>query len=248
MTSMHRFFERLQAIRPVSRTYTPEQMAEIHRREHQEQLNAIHEHCIKAQIQASVGRSGIAKKHLKCSFENYHTDCAAQRQAWNAANAWLANHQRGLEGGFVFAGTPGTGKNHLASAIANTLIADGGSVLVITVSELMMRIRDTYNKHTAITEAAMLKHLASIDLLVLDEIGIQRDTNNERIVLNEIINARSAAEKPTGILTNLTSDELVKALGERALERVMEGPAACWVTFNWVSYRKAKAQKAGRAA
>ncbi|OOF25066.1 hypothetical protein BZJ19_10120 [Salinivibrio proteolyticus] len=242
-------FSKLQSIMPANVTpYTPEQLAEIRERENQQFCRESYEHYVSKQVENAMGRSGIAKKHRKCSLDNYATECAGQRRAYNQASAWLSDYLRGTEGGFVFAGTPGTGKNHLACGIANALIERGQSAMVITVSELVLRIRDTYNSNSAITEAAMYRHLGSIDLLVLDEVGVQRNNTNEHVVLNEIINTRSAAEKPTGILTNLNSDQLQGMLGERAIERIMEGDASRWVEFNWPSYRLRRTQAQTRGA
>lgn len=46
---------------------------------------------------------------------------------------------------FVFSGAPVTEKNHLAAAIGNHLLALGHSVLVVTIPDLMLRVRECYD-------------------------------------------------------------------------------------------------------
>lgn len=200
-----------------------------------------------SRISQAMGRSGIRKTHAGCTLENYQTNHAGydaqaqqgQRQNLQAAKQWLSSYFAGNAGGFVMLGTPGTGKNHLASALGNAIIKRGGSVLIATVSELMIRIKDTYRRDSELTEARIIKWLSTVDLLVLDEVGIQNGSVNETVLLNEVINQRSMREKPTGILTNLDGDGLVKAIGARAVDRILEG-TSMWLSFNWPSFRQMK--------
>jgi putative replication protein len=82
-----------------------------------------------------------------------------------------------------------------------------------------------------------LDDLCRVDLLVLDEVGVQRETRNEWVVLNQIIDRRLAAMKPVGVLTNLNHQQMTDTLGERVMDRLtMDG--GIWVNFAWGSYRK----------
>jgi putative replication protein len=68
-------------------------------------------------------------------------------------------------------------------------------VLVVTVPDLMLR-RKCYDEGQS--ESVLLDDLCRVDLLVLDEVGVQRDTRNEWVLLNQIIDRRLAAMKPVG--------------------------------------------------
>lgn len=107
---------------------------------------------------------------------------------------------------FVFSGGHGTGKNHLAAAIGNHLLSGGHSVLVVTIPDLMLRVRECYDGGQS--EASLLDDLCKVDLLVLDEVGIQRGSNGEKVILNQVIDRRLSSMRPVGILTNLNHDEL----------------------------------------
>lgn len=105
----------------------------------------------------------------------------------------------------------------------------------MTVPDLMLRARKCYDEGQS--ESDLLDDLCKVDLLVLDEVGVQRDTRNEWVLLNQIIDRRMASMKPVGVLTNLNYDELSKVLGERVMDRLTMDDGI-WVNFAWGSYRK----------
>lgn len=183
-----------------------------------------------------LGRAGLRETHKQCSFDNYHVTCAEQSNALVNAKAWLNRYKQHDICSFIFAGTTGTGKNHLASAIANEITANGQSVVLVTVNELMIRMRDTYRDNSPVSERELIERLSTVDLLILDEIGLQRGNDNEALTINTIIDNRSSDDLAIGILTNLNYSELVKQLGDRVIDRLKINQAH-WVEFNWESYR-----------
>ncbi|CAG8998072.1 MAG: DNA replication protein DnaC [Candidatus Celerinatantimonas neptuna] len=245
---MNHLMKKLQHAMPAS--VTPEfktfgELQAYHQREAEKYTQTIIARQQRCKIESAMGRSGIKAKYQHCTLDNYRTDLvgysmnvrAVQHQNLVSVRQWMDLYRRRSAGGFVMMGSTGTGKNHLASAIGNAIIERQGSVLIATVSELMRRIKDTYRRDSALSESKIIAWLASLDLLVLDEVGLQFGTQTEVILLNEIINQRSIAQKPTGILTNLSHQELKVSLGERAIDRIMEGHSM-WLVFNWASFRK----------
>ena len=87
------------------------------------------------------GRAGIQDLHRSCTFANYQVAGDGQRRALTMAKSYAQNFGSGFAS-FVFSGAPGTGKNHLAAAIGNHLLAGGRSVLVVTIPDLMLRVRE----------------------------------------------------------------------------------------------------------
>lgn len=190
---------------------------------------------INQQVRAEkiFGRSGIQNLHRGCTFANYEVITPGQKHALTMAKSYAQNFGSGFAS-FVFSGSPGTGKNHLAAAIGNSLLKDGITVLVVTVPDLSTRVRACYDEGKS--EAALLDDLTHVDLLVLDELGMQRDSKSEKVLLNQIIDRRLAAMKPVGVLTNLNHELLTETLGARILDRLqMDG--GMWVNFDWDSYR-----------
>ena len=88
---------------------------------------------------------------------------------------------------------------------------------------------------------------ANIDLLVIDEVGIQFGTDTERMILYEILDLRYEAMRPVILTTNITDlKSLEKLLGERIIDRLFEGESKI-VLFEWESHRRFQKSAAGTA-
>jgi len=185
-------------------------------------------------MQRILGRSGIRELHMNCSFDNYRVENDGQRKALEQARRYADEFDQGIAS-FVFSGRPGTGKNHLAAAIGNHLILRGKSVLIVTVADLMSIIKGSFSGGDR-TEEHLLHDFSTVDLLVIDEIGMQTESRYEKVIINQIVDRRSSSKRPTGMLTNLNHAEMVKLLGERVMDRMRLGQSL-WVSFNWESYR-----------
>ncbi len=75
-----------------------------------------------------------------------------------------------------------------------------------------------------------------LDLLVIDEIGVQSGTDNERKILFEIIDSRYLQMAPTILLSNLEQTQVIDLVGERVVDRMYENKGGV-LTFNWPSHR-----------
>ena len=98
----------------------------------------------------------------------------------------------------------------------------------------MSAMKETFgNRETS--EEQLLNDLSKVDLLVIDEIGMQT-SRATKVIINQIVDRRSSSKRPTGMLTNSNMDEMNKLLGERVMDRMRLGNS-CRVIFNWDSYR-----------
>ena len=231
--------KRLRAVMPEGVTPKFETAADLmawHREQGRVTAERIAEQNRLTRLQGVLGRSGIQELHRTCTFQNYNAELSGQQHALAKSKAWAAKFGTGF-GGFIFSGGCGTGKNHLAAAIGNALLNAGKSVLVVTVPDLMMRFRETYQDGSRLTEADLMNDLCNVDLLVLDDIGVQRGNVNENVVLFQIVDRRLSNKKPVGMLTNLDSAALTELLGPRIMDRMtMDG--GMWINFDWPSYRR----------
>ena len=185
-------------------------------------------------MQRTFNRSGIRPLHQNCSFDNYRVECDGQMNALSKARQYVDEFDGNIAS-FVFSGKPGTGKYLLAAAICNELLLRGKSVLIITVADIMSAMKDTFsNRETS--EEQLLNDLSNVDLLVIDEIGVQTESRYEKVIINQIVDRRSSSKRPTGMLTNSNMEEMTKMLGERVMDRMRLGNSL-WVNFTWDSYR-----------
>lgn len=182
--------------------------------------------------------SEIPRRFRGRTFDNYRAEGDAQVHAFTKAKAFAEHFPVAMELGasFVFCGKPGTGKTHLACAIGNHVMqAFGASVAFMTVFEAIQRVKATYGDSTK-TESQVMRSFAEVDLLILDEVGVQFGTKYEEVIITDIINRRYSDMRPTLILSNLTSDELSEYLGARVVDRMYEGGGGV-LAFDWDSYR-----------
>lgn len=217
--------------------YTWEDLQRIRQEDEAKQFDHFKKQISEAQSAEAVGRSGILPMHQNCSVTNYIASTAEQQHAKQFATEYIANFDKNNGGGFIFSGKPGTGKNHLAAAICNALMSHNRTCLVITVTELMQKLRNCYQSGSETTEDKFIRTMVDYDLLVLDEIGLQRGTDAEKLALNQIVDQRICRFKPTGMLTNLSSQQISECLGVRIMDR-MRSCGGKWIAFEWESYRK----------
>jgi DNA replication protein DnaC len=189
-------------------------------------------------ISKMLGRSGIPERFKGRDFDNYNAASDGQKSALKTACAYAQNFDEMLKHGtgLVFCGKPGTGKTHLATAIANHIIHNGRSAVFVSAIRVARTVKETYRKNSETTEQQAIDFWVRPDLLILDEIGIQLGTETEKIILFEILNGRYEQVRPTIVISNLLEAELNNYLGARVVDRLREGGGAV-LAFDWESYR-----------
>lgn len=188
-------------------------------------------------MEARLNQAGIPLRFRSKTFEAFTIDTDGKEKARAAAMEFAANFKKHRKAGttMVFSGKPGTGKSHLATAIAQEVMPIGTALYTSAIDAVRM-IRDTWRRDSPKTETQVLDELASIDLLILDEVGVQYGTEAEQVSLFDIIDKRYRDLMPTILLTNLNAKGMREFLGDRSYDRLREN--GLWVTFDWESQRK----------
>ncbi len=183
-------------------------------------------------------RSRIPLRFKARRFANYVVEHDAQAKALSIcrsyAESWAKVSQAGT--GLIFSGKAGAGKTHLACSIAHEVIEQGAHVQFATVAEVMRQIKSSFSKDSETTEQQEIDHFSNIELLILDEVGMDYGTDFNKALIFEILNNRYENVLPTILLTNLDTAALVEYMGERLVDRMREGGGRM-VSFTWDSYR-----------
>ncbi len=185
-----------------------------------------------------LGRAAIPPRYQDHSLETYDASGEGQKKALNACRQYVGDIPETVRRGqnLVFLGTVGTGKTHLACAIGREFIRSGRTVMYARTSEIIRLIRETWRGDTQDTEQKRYDRLQAYDLLIIDELGQQAGTDNERQILLSVIDNRyDQGNKPTILISNLSAPQLKELLGVPGYDRIRENARV--VNFEWESYR-----------
>jgi DNA replication protein DnaC len=119
----------------------------------------------------------------------------------------------------VFTGTYGSGKTHLAAAIANFRVARRQPALFVTVPDLLDHLRATFSPQSTISYDKLFEQVRRAPLLVLDDLGTESATSWAREKLYQLTNYRYNARLPTVITTAQAIEDLDPRLRSRLLDQ-----------------------------
>jgi DNA replication protein DnaC len=188
----------------------------------------------RVRLEEMLGRAAIPVRFIGRTFDSYRAETAGQRAALTISRDYAENFHRHVRSGesLLMLGKAGTGKSHLASAILQAIMpAQCG--LYTTAADVIEMVRETWRRDSEKSQAKVMQMLATVPLLVIDEVGVQYGTESEQNTLFQIIDRRYRDRRPVILMANLQPGELQTLLGDRVFY------------FDWDSYRPtARAQHA----
>lgn len=155
------------------------------------------------QYLGSMRRTGFPDAEMRewTFAKSDHTD----QKNENIARRYVANFDamRSQGTGLLLCGSVGTGKSFLAAAIANELINQGTPCLMTNFSRIISRVSEKFGG-----DQKYLDDLNRFDLLIIDDLGSERDTEFTWEKVMNVVDARYRAGLPLIITTNLTLKDL----------------------------------------
>ncbi|RKI23011.1 AAA family ATPase [bacterium 1xD8-6] len=139
--------------------------------------------------------------------------------------------------GLLFWGDVGTGKTFLAGCIANALMEKNIPVLMTSFPKLLNGLGGIYSGE----KNEYLKSLNRYQLLIIDDLGVERDTPYVLETVYLVIDERYKSGKPFIITTNLSLEKLQNPADlehGRIYDRIME--RCIPVAFSGKNYRTGK--------
>jgi DNA replication protein DnaC len=183
----------------------------------------------------SFRESGIEDRYLNCTFKSYMGHEKELHEVKRYLHRFIQNKKQTSP--LFLCGKFGTGKTHLGCAMINHLITTGVCRGFYTTLRAMARdIRESRSFSNDKSEQEMVDKYVQYPFLVLDEVGLQSGTNDEKMTIFDVMNGRYNKYHPTVIISKLTYKDLVKFLGAEVMDR-FKGSDGDMVVFDWESER-----------
>ena len=106
--------------------------------------------------------------------------------------------------GLLLWGDVGTGKSFIAGCIANALLDKGVPVIMTNFARLLNKLTDMY----AGDRNAYIDSFKRYPLMIIDDLGVERNSEFAREQVFGVIDSRYRSELPMIVTTNLTLEEL----------------------------------------
>lgn len=138
-------------------------------------------------------RMNLEPRYFNANLDDFVTETPEQKNAKKKIQALLEGSLRKI----LMTGTHGTGKTMLGSA---AVLATNGKIM--SMYEISVTIRASYTSLATRTELEIVDELASVPLLVIDEIGRTKGGDAETNWLSYIIDKRHARDLPLILISN----------------------------------------------
>lgn len=146
------------------------------------------------------------------TFETFEVD---RRPALAELRDAAAAYAAAPNGWLVFTGMSGSGKTHLAAAVANGRVALGEPAFFMVVPDLLDHLRAGYSSDDDdASYERLFEQVRNTPFLVLDDIDAAAPTDWAREKLYQLVNSRFTAELPT-VFTCAAVDRLEDRLATR---------------------------------
>ena len=184
---------------------------------------------------------GEARLLYRCTFDRDNGDVPQLDLARRYAEHWedMERENQGL----LLWGSTGTGKTFAAACVANALVERLVTVRMTTLGQVLLRLFGLDGG----ARMEYLEDLVGCRLLILDDFGMERQTQYAQEQVYELINRRYLSGRPMIVTTNLTHQELTQTpelerrrIYDRVLERCVP------VRFDGANQRQAQAAEAQR--
>lgn len=180
----------------------------------------------KAEIDKLIEKSNLGLRFRDRTFETYVVKTEWQKNAIRIAEEFVVDMcGNECKQGLLLSGTVGTGKTHIAAAVANRLMQKGCPVMFGTSANLLAQIKAGWKDDS---DGEVVRKMCRIDLLVIDDFGKEYSRKNAdgwswaQEQFFNVINSRYENYMPMVITTNFSMEQLKDIHGEAIVSRLVE--------------------------
>lgn len=185
-------------------------------------------------------RQKLGQRYHKCRLENFDAKTELQIAIVGELHDYCDQMDDNIEDGrsVCLFGPPGTGKDHLLTALMRVATMYGHNVEWLNGVELYSRVRDAMS--TDERERDIAKELTRPAVLAISDPLPPSGalTEFQSAFLLRVIDRRYRDKKPTWVTLNVQNGkEAEDRMGVQVVDRLRDGALVCHC--NWESYRKA---------
>ncbi|WDZ50204.1 ATP-binding protein [Acinetobacter vivianii] len=180
----------------------------------------------------------LPDRHAESGFKNYSVTHEGQRNAKAECHAYAKdfnNPDVKQKRNLIMYGRTGTGKTHLACAIARNVLDKRSYARYVTSEDMANEIATAWKK-TDDSEASAVFRFTDYDLLIIDEYGLHDQHESRLQLVHKVLYSRYDAKKPTVLISNWTEAQLKESLGDRLWSRFQHDGLTV-VECNWTDAR-----------
>lgn len=160
--------------------------------------------------------SNLGIRFSRRTFDSF--DASKDRDAYEKCLNYAEHYNDSERNCLLIVGGYGSGKTHLVASIANKLMDNGVPCLFDTFDGHLNKLKMEFSGGKSV----YLEQMQNIDMLVLDDIGKEKQTDWSRSIMFTVINYRYEHMLPIMMTTNLNSDALKAYLGGAVWSRLCE--------------------------
>lgn len=134
-------------------------------------------------------------------FSNDNGRNPKMQMARDYVSRWPVMKEKNI--GFIIWGRVGSGKSFFAGCIANALMEEGTAVMMTNFSRILNELNSRFQDRNE-----FIGHLVSYPLLIIDDLGIERNSAFAMEMIYNIIDRRYCSRLPLIVTTNLTYREM----------------------------------------
>lgn len=160
----------------------------------------------------------LPTRHANSGFREYLVANSGQQNAKTQCVTFVKDFTKGIKRNLIMIGRTGTGKTHLACAVARNILETQKYARYVTSEDMANEIANAWTKADD-SEVNAVHRFTEYDLLILDEYGLHDRHENRLQLVHKVLYSRYDAGKPTMLISNMTAHELEQDLGDRLWSR-----------------------------
>lgn len=211
---------------------------ECSKEQHQQLLEEKNKQQRMNENRTAFNNSCIPPRFRDKSFRDYEPACPAAGRVKMILENYIRNFSKALESGtsFLFSGGTGTGKTHLACAVANNVMLLGHSAMYISSLNYLSKVKLAWKADSNQAEDDIIESFTKFDLLIFDELGKGELNAKEKAMIFRLIDRRHEENRPTIGISKFNEARICQLIDDDAVRRLKCGGGGT-LLFDWGNYQ-----------